>query len=393
MRFLKPILPFNLDFSKVKQALNSHDDNDKFMLFETFKRIDGQLQSSLKDIQSALTSLPIMVESENEAIKETVIDYLKTPQFLRMFYDIAEYLIYGYAYLIKQTTKFKEQYMPAYCLLNHKYIHTNEDEKYFYNSFQKEEIDTRFKEIYFRDEGLIDAFIAICSLKYLAIKCNVNYLDLLSIPPIVINANTNSEEEAQEILKAADRLRSDSIALFSNEHTINLLNGNVDSKTFLDFINKFDEYLSKVAIGSVLTSNAVSYGTQALGKIHAENKLTLISSHAKVISAYLTEIFQENNINVKFILDTNTEEEELKSAQIVQLLSNAGIRIPINELEKRFNIQGLSYTNGVSELSENSTQTRNIPLIEKLDKTPILSEELRNDLLSETFKSFLDGLE
>ena len=132
----------------------------------------------------------------------------------------------------------------------------------------------------------------------------MNFFDSLSVPPLVIKSDSvGDEKQSDAIIEAAVNLRANGVGLFSKEDVVELLNGNVDKATFLEFIKYCDDCIAKSITGQVLAGNSQMNGTQALGKIHNEVRQDILRFDAMLISASLYELIKEtlslNFSNVK----------------------------------------------------------------------------------------------
>lgn len=171
------------------------------------------------------------------------------------------------------------------------------------------------------------------------------------MPPLIIKSDAASEKEMSELLfKCALDLRSNGVGLFGCDDDIAVLNGSVDKETFLSFVRYCDECISKVITGQVLAGNSVQNGTQALGAVHNAIQKEVMEFDATLLSAGVQSVLERalalNFATPKpfiFELDTNSEKDEKLQADTYAVLSNMGVEVPIEHLEKTFKINGLKY--------------------------------------------------
>lgn len=171
------------------------------------------------------------------------------------------------------------------------------------------------------------------------------------MPPLIIKSDAASEKEMSELLfKCALDLRSNGVGLFGRDDDIAVLNGSVDKETFLSFVRYCDECISKVITGQVLAGNSVQNGTQALGAVHNAIQKEVMEFDATLLSAGVQSVLERalalNFATPKpfiFELDTNSEKDEKLQADTYAVLSNMGVEVPIEHLEKTFKINGLKY--------------------------------------------------
>lgn len=133
----------------------------------------------------------------------------------------------------------------------------------------------------FIERSLMYKVVCIAALKHIALSRYMNFLDTLSVPPLIIKSEATQDKELSDlVLKCALDLRSNGVGLFGKDDEVGVLNGNVDKESFLSFIRYCDECISKVITGQVLAGNSVQNGTQALGarkkKRWQKRRLTLL---------------------------------------------------------------------------------------------------------------------
>lgn len=152
------------------------------------------------------------------------------------------------------------------------------------------------------------------------------------------------------LFKCALDLRSNGVGLFGRDDDIAVLNGSVDKETFLSFVRYCDECISNVITGQVLAGNSVQNGTQALGAVHNAIQKEVMEFDATLLSAGVQSVLERalalNFATPKpfiFELDTNSEKDEKLQADTYAVLSNMGVEVPIEHLEKTFKINGLKY--------------------------------------------------
>ncbi len=91
----------------------------------------------------------------------------------------------------------------------------------------------------------MNKIVSLASLKHVTITRYMQYLDSFAVPPLIIKSDAlNSKETSDLLLKSALNLRSNGVGLFSLNDILEVLNGNVDKGTFLEFIRYCDECLS-----------------------------------------------------------------------------------------------------------------------------------------------------
>lgn len=239
--------------------------------------------------------------------------------------------------------------------------------------------------------SLMHKVCIISTLKAQVISKNMVFFDSLAIPPLIIKSEAISEEaSSKEILESALDLRSNGVALFAQNDIIELLNGNVDKGSFLEFIRYCDESISKVITGQVLAGNSVNNGTQALGNIHEKIARLTCEHDAMLLGESITSFlalslglnFKEIT-NFEFSFDINTEKDEKTQSEVYLNLTSMGYEIPTEHLEKTFKIKGLkkSSTNNLQENTlELNANLKSLPL----DKLKIPAPSILSSLIAES---------
>lgn len=221
------------------------------------------------------------------------------------------------------------------------------------------------------------------------------------MPPLIIKSDAASEKEMSELLfKCALDLRSNGVGLFARDDDIAVLNGSVDKETFLSFVRYCDECISKVITGQVLAGNSVQNGTQALGTVHNAIQKEVMEFDATLLSAGVQSVLERalalNFATPKpfiFELDTNSEKDEKLQADTYAVLSNMGVEVPIEHLEKTFKINGLKYKEnfGFSPFGVNSQEfAKNAQSLEKNAQNDTAKRLLNkaNTLFADEFDRF-----
>nr|WP_230455599.1 DUF935 family protein [Helicobacter bilis] len=205
------------------------------------------------------------------------------------------------------------------------------------------------------ESSLMNKIISLASLKHITLQRYMSYLDSFSVPPLIIKSEaTSTQETSNLILQSALNLRSNGVGLFAKDDILEVLNGNVDKGTFLDFVRYCDECISKVITSQVLAGNNVQNGTQALGNVHEGITKNVLEFDAGLLAENITpllaKMLEYNFSHVApfyFEIDTNTEKDEKLQAEVYNLLSNMGIKVPLKHLENTFKIEGLEYRDNI----------------------------------------------
>ena len=407
-------IPASISYKQVKQALQNESLSEVIATFEFFKRFDTQISSEIGKRKMQVVRLPLIVESKDKAQDVFLKELVNKRDFRKLLFECSSSLVYGFSSFVLNWESKDSKILPKPYHISHRYFDSDMEYKpYIIQGSDRIYLDST-EYIYtlyhpsdtgnIIESSLMNKIVSLASLKHVTITRYMQYLDSFAVPPLIIKSDAlNSKETSDLLLKSALNLRSNGVGLFSLNDILEVLHGNVDKGTFLEFIRYCDECLSKIITGQVLAGNSVQNGTQALGLVHEGIARNILEYDASILSenliALLTKTLELNFAKVapfSFSIDTNTEKDEKLQAEVYNLLSNMGITIPIKHLENTFKIEGLEYkednfmqnfkqglesnknsldrnknaTQTKNELLQNKTKLIRLPAT-KLDKIPI----------------------
>lgn len=387
-------IPNAISFSQVKAALNADSLSDVIMCFEHFKRFDTQIASELNKRRSNLIGKPIVVQSDDKAQEAFLQDIAKNRNFRKFLYECSCAIAYGFASFIINFRQEHSRIFPQFEFISHRYFESDAAFNPYVSQggtkiYLKDNVDI-WTHYHPTDTGniieqsLIYKIISIAALKHISLMKYMTYLDSFAIPPIIIKSdNVMSEEDSKAILKSALALRSNSVGIFGANDIVEVINGNVDKGTFLEFIRYCDESISKLITGQVLSSNSTKNGTQALGNIHNEMQKNATEFDALLLSesvhSLLKRVLELNFASpapFSFEIDTNTEKDEKIQADTYLILSQMGVKIPIEHLEKTFKISHLSYMDTLRTPSLSLNKTKDSLSTNEGDKIDIALQDV-----------------
>lgn len=353
-------IPSHITYSEIKQALSAEDLGALIRIFEHFKRFDTQISSELNRRKMQVVRLPFLIESEDSSQKSFLENFCKSVDFRLFLQELSSAIAYGFAAFFMDFKAQNAKLYPSASFISHRYFELDEKmNAYISQGAFKIYLDDERVWSYFHptdsgnfiERSLMYKVVCIAALKHIALSRYMNFLDTLSVPPLIIKSEATQDKELSDlVLKCALDLRSNGVGLFGKDDEVGVLNGNVDKESFLSFIRYCDECISKVITGQVLAGNSVQNGTQALGAVHQNIQKEAMEFDATLLSSGVTKLLQRalelNFALVKpfnFELDTNTEKDEKLQADTYAVLAQMGVKIPIEHLEKTFKIAGLEY--------------------------------------------------
>lgn len=385
-------IPSQINYKKVKLALQNESLSEVISVFEFFKRFDTQISSELNKRKMQVTRLPLLIESENKEQDIFLKDFIKTRDFRKLLFLFSTSIPYGFSSFILQWESLNSKIYPKLDFISMRYFESDEVFMPYIeqggNRIYLHEANEDIYTIYHPSDAgnliessLMNKIISLASLKHITLQRYMSYLDSFSVPPLIIKSEaTSTEETSNAILQSALNLRSNGVGLFAKDDVLEVLNGNVDKGTFLDFVRYCDECISKVITSQVLAGNNVQNGTQALGNVHEGITKNVLEFDAGLLAENITpllaKMLEYNFAHVApfyFEIDTNTEKDEKLQAEVYNLLSNMGIKVPLKHLENTFKIEGLEYRDNLDLPFRNMQKNReikdgNINTLDSIDK-------------------------
>ncbi len=353
-------IPSLVEYGDIKAALSAENLGSLISVFEHFKRFDTQISSEFNRRKMQVARLPLVIECEDEKQREFLLKFTQKAAFKIFLNELTSGIAYGFVCFFENYEAQNGVLLPKFEYISHRFFNSDEKIKpYISQGAQKIYLDEKgiFTHFHPTDSGniieqsLIYKVVCIAALKHIAISSYMNYLDSLAVPPLIIKSDATQDKDlAETALRCALDLRSNGVGLFGRDDDIAVLNGGVDKETFLSFVRYCDECISKVITGQVLAGNSVQNGTQALGTVHNAIQKEAMEFDASLLSASVEAILARTlalNFAVpaefNFELDTNNEKDEKLQADTYAVLSNMGVEVPIEHLEKTFKINGLKY--------------------------------------------------
>ena len=359
-------IPSQINYKKVKLALQNESLSEVISVFEFFKRFDTQISSELNKRKMQVTRLPLLIESENKEQDIFLKDFIKTRDFRKLLFLFSTSIPYGFSSFILQWESLNSKIYPKLDFISMRYFESDEAFMPYIeqggNRIYLHEANEDLYTIYHPSDAgnliessLMNKIISLASLKHITLQRYMSYLDSFSVPPLIIKSEaTSTQETSNAILQSALNLRSNGVGLFAKDDILEVLNGNVDKGTFLDFVRYCDECISKVITSQVLAGNSTQFGTQALGNVHEGITKNVLEFDAGLLAENITpllaKMLEYNFAHVApfyFEIDTNTEKDEKLQAEVYNLLSNMGIKVPLKHLENTFKIEGLEYKDNI----------------------------------------------
>lgn len=387
-----------ISFSLLKSAINENDFNKMNELYNLLLGIDLNVAGSIEQRKNALLENDFKIVSEDKKFL-AFYDKLKESFDLEEFIEnLANAVYFGInlqniTYSAKDgfilpdtTTEIPFLYINKDETLKQFYLETNEYSKIYFNSVDDLSL-VKFYYNYNKDSFLnrsLSAKLLYYSvLKHSVITLNLEYLDKNAIPPIILKTdNLDDEKMVQDLMTMLQMLKSNAFGVFNKDVEIDTLKQDSESK-FLELIAYCDKKQNELILGGNLTGSSEKVGSQALGTVHENRLKEIIKSDAKKISKFVTnyllklcelnfsyapvfdfiiDVVDDENVEA---LKTKAETLEIKS-KTIQNLTNIGYKIPIEYIEKEFDIKGIKF-----ESFANTKEPNHILEANKVKKLPV----------------------
>ena len=387
-----------ISFSLLKSAINENDFNKMNELYNLLLGIDLNVAGSIEQRKNALLENDFKIVSEDKKFL-AFYDKLKESFDLEEFIEnLANAVYFGInlqniTYSAKDgfilpdtTTEIPFLYINKDETLKQFYLETNEYSKIYFDSVDDLSL-VKFYYNYnsksFLNRSLSAKLLYYSVLKHSVITLNLEYLDKNAIPPIILKTdNLDDEKMVQDLMTMLQMLKSNAFGVFNKDVEIDTLKQDSESK-FLELIAYCDKKQNELILGGNLTGSSEKVGSQALGTVHENRLKEIIKSDAKKISKFVTnyllklcelnfsyapvfdfiiDVVDDENVEA---LKTKAETQEIKS-KTIQNLTNIGYKIPIEYIEKEFDIKGIKF-----ESFANTKEPNHILEANKVKKLPV----------------------
>jgi len=358
-----------ISFSTVKSAISSNDLNTLLSIYQKILNCDLNMSGSLENRRDALLSLPFTFEAETkeEKIIKKVLENFPFDEFIRA---IANDTYYGISlqnivYEVKDSLVLPKSYNAIFPTLLHEevkdketnlYFKTGSDKKLYVKSIDKNRLIIHRHNVdnsILQNNSIAYKLLWSAILKHTIITLNLEFFDKAAIPPLIIKVDDLSDEKkANSLFRQMMELKSTSVGMFTHGIEIDTLKFN-SKADFEKSILYIDKIMDKFILGGTLSSTNDSVGSQALGKVHDERLMEKVRSDAKLLSKTITIFFNQilalnlatfTPVKFGFILPEEKSHDEMKvKSETVSNLSSSGYVVPLEEMERIFNIKGIKF--------------------------------------------------
>jgi len=426
-----------LSVSQVRSILLEENFSDINALYFLMLQRDLHLASEVNKRKMQLLTTEYMIEG-SEPAKKFATAFLDDFKFSGFLHELSSAIPYGFSFVdlvwdVKTIDK-KTAFVPvSYRQLSQRFVYAdNEDQKFLKDTIDhlyikngdKKNFISKFDDrklishIHKTDTGFITDFVLLnkvawfVALKHSVIAANMQWYDALGTPPLIVNYDSDDEDDLQFLLSQALSLRGNGVGIFPQEAQTKLLEGKGSKGDFLSFVDYIDGTISQYLLGNTLAGGDANKGSYGTAKIHAEIKKEYLVFDAKMISETVTRLlniilaqnFTNETVKFSFVIEDTEGHQELSATY--KNLKEMGFEIPVEHIEKKFNIKGITKVTTATDKTaepnriEHNKKKSSLP-IDHIDSemlklnTKEQEEEILQQVLSliDTAESYEEALE
>ncbi len=190
-------------------------------------------------------------------------------------------------------------------------------------------------------QGALFSLIWIFCAKHFVLSHYMKFTELLGVPPLIVNADSSDAEEIGDIADMAEQLTSGGVGVFGKDDTVNILEGRGSQSDFLEFVRYCDTQISLGLVGNTLSGNEGKSGSLAMSQTHQESFSVITIADARYVEKNINKLLARCSqpADFKYIIE---KEKDLKTrAETLNVIRQMGYTIPLEYLEKEFDIPGL----------------------------------------------------
>lgn len=209
--------------------------------------------------------------------------------------------------------------------------------------------NVRSKSGYMPRSGLYRSLAYLYLLKNYTLGDFAEFLEVYGLPmrlgkyPL-----SSSPEERKKLLQAVIGLGHDAAGIVPETMSVEFLEATrVGHEPFLSMIEYVDKKISQVILGSTLTSQNTGAGSYALGKVHNEVRLEILSSDARQLASTINRFlitplvqlnFGSDQKPPKFTFSLKEEEDMQMYSSALPNLVDLGLDIPTEWVKEKLGI-------------------------------------------------------
>lgn len=190
-------------------------------------------------------------------------------------------------------------------------------------------------------QGALFPLIWVFCAKHFVLSHYMRFTEFLGVPPLIVNADTSDAEEIGNIADMAEQITSGGVGVFSKDDTVNILEGRGSQSDFLEFIRYCDAQISLGLVGNTLSGNEGKSGSLAMSQTHQESFSVITIADARYVEKNINKLLTRcsQTADFKYVIE---KEKDLKTrAETLNVIRQMGYTIPLEYLEKEFDIPGL----------------------------------------------------
>ncbi|MGP1610254.1 MAG: phage portal protein family protein [Candidatus Cryptobacteroides sp.] len=344
---------FHFDIRSYISSLNSAKAIDSY----TRSRLYDLYESSLLDLHLTgvinkrlvgVSRIPIEFRRDG-APDEAVNEHLRSPWFRKFVKDVLWSKFWGFSLF----QFYKEGDWIGYDLVDRKHYDPVRREILRYETDNSGIPIEEFSNMLYvgddpRDLGLLSKIVPIVLYKRGNMGDWAQFCQIFGIPIREYTYDAGDEQARQRLIKEARTQGANAVYIHPKDSTLNLIEAGNKSGT-VDLYERFTDAcnteISIAVLGSTLTTDSKSNGTQALGTVHQEEENQLKEDDRDfildVLNFHMTDIFNALGVDTKGGQFTYVKSKDIKKSEqitIVRELSSMGLPISDDYLYETFEI-------------------------------------------------------
>ena len=296
----------NTNITNIKRIISYGNQNELNSLYKTMLIRDYRIHADIKELKQDIVSL------ENELInKDKNLDfinvYLKEIKLNNLIYDLSTALAYGLSLVnlvwgLKSINN-KRYFVPIRFNFIDQTIIKKDNKGLFVEDkeLKKHYIKNNQRLLLHKtsDNNLLKSLAFIFAIKQFVLGQYIQYLELLGVPPVIVNADVLNNQEIENIAEQILNLRSNSIGVFNKDTLVKLFEGKANTSLFLDFIAYLDSEISHLILGGGTKNTSSKNGSYSSEKVLEDKKDKIIKSHCFFLEDTMNELIKDIiNMNV-----------------------------------------------------------------------------------------------
>ncbi|RBQ28403.1 phage portal protein family protein [Aliarcobacter vitoriensis] len=332
----------DINIGTVKDILNNQNFTQTMKLYRTMLKRDWQISGDLKERQVEIIGAKYKIDGKDKRILNFIENYFLNIKLTSLLADINSGIEYGYSlidliwdsksidgvtYFLPTKFNFIQQILVQLDDKKGLFVQDNKLNKYYLDDYSYKFLlhTHKMSSGDILDYSILSTLIWIFTIKHFIVGQSMNYCELLGVPPIIVNSNSNDKDTILEMMEQVLELRSGSAGVFGKDDKVSLVEGKASSDMFLNFIKYCDNAITHIILGGSISSSSNTSGSFARDNVHNSIKDSYHEADMKLVSDTINELIKKicdlnfNNIKeypkFSLIYESSTQYNQAQSEQ------------------------------------------------------------------------------